>query len=479
MIQRIPEKKPKIGFFAVAHGTYWEQFDGLKENMQEYHSLLASIINKNDVELIDLGIIDDSISAFKAAEKILDVDLVFCNMITYATSSVFAPILKIINAPIVLIAAQPRSALDYAKANTFMQLENDNICSVPEFCGVAIRLGKNINDIIIGKLKNDPFVLTEISRWCDIAKALHCIKGARVGLMGHVLESMYDMHSDPTAIFSTFGIHSPLLEIDDLLVEYEKVTKEEIQEYKDIILNEFDLPEPQSDPLTTKLTHQDLEISAKCAAALERFRITHQLDGLAYFYQGKAGSDNRLLASSLIVGNSLLIARGIPMCGEYDIKTCIAMLIFDSIGIGGSFAEIHPFDFDDDCILVGHDGPHHIQLAQGKPKLRSLKAYHGKVGSGASVEFKLKEGPVTMLGITQKADGQFKFVIGEGISCEGAIPPTGNTNTRCKFLPDTRTFIKNWCLEGPTHHFALGVGHHAQTIKMLGEALGIESIIVR
>jgi len=167
------------------------------------------------------------------------------------------------------------------------------------------------------------------------------------------------------------------------------------------------------------------------------------------------------------------------MCGEFDIKTNVAMFIMDRLDIGGSFAELHPFDFDDDVILIGHDGPHHIKIANGKPILRSLTKYHGKPGSGASVEFKLKEGPITMLGITQKADGKFRFIIGEGYSKSGPIPPTGNTNTRGYFPPDTRDFIKRWSMEGPTHHYALGIGHKADVIKKIADVLGIDSVIVR
>jgi L-arabinose isomerase len=155
------------------------------------------------------------------------------------------------------------------------------------------------------------------------------------------------------------------------------------------------------------------------------------------------------------------------------------MLIMDQLDIGGSFAEFHPFDFAEDFILVGHDGPHHIRIADGKPVLRSLTKYHGKPGQGASVEFKIKEGPITMLGITQNAKGGFKFVIGEGYSKAGPIPPTGNTNTRGFFEPTTKEFVKKWVMEGPTHHYALGVGHHAETIRLIGEVLGIETVIVR
>ena len=239
------------------------------------------------------------------------------------------------------------------------------------------------------------------------------------------------------------------------------------------------MPEPVSDPVTSKLTDEDKYRAARDAVALDKLIDAYHLTGLAYYYEGTEGSLNREVATNFIVGNSILNAEGFPMCGEFDIKTCIAMLIMDRLNIGGSFAEFHPFDFREDFILVGHDGPHHLAIAEGKPVLRSLKKYHGKPGSGASVEFKIKEGPITMLGITQTADGRFKFVIGEGESRKGPIPPTGNTNTRGFFAPDTRTFIRKWVMEGPTHHYALGVGHHAETIKKIADVLGIEAVIVK
>ena len=481
MIERKKPRTARIGIFAVAHGTYWGQFPGLYENIMGYHRDFCDITGSFDVEVVDFGMVDSSEKAFETADRILaaGIDVLFCNMVTYATSSVFAPVIRAVNLPVVLIALQPRKALDYTKASTFMQLENDNICSVPEFIGVAVRMGKQVRDVIIGTLYDDEEARREVARWCDIAKVLHALKGARIGLMGHVLEAMYDMHADPTAVSAAFGVHVPLLEIDDVVRLYETVTEAEIQEKEALILAEFDTPVPVSDPVTRKLTLEDLRQAAHTAAALDKLVEERNLTGLAYYYEGSPDSIQRRVASSFIVGNSILNAQGVPMCGEFDIKTCIAMLIMDRLDIGGSFAEFHPFDFAEDFILVGHDGPHHIRIAEGKPVLRSLTKYHGKPGQGASVEFKIKEGPITMLGITQNASGGFKFVIGEGYSKAGPIPPTGNTNTRGFFEPTTKEFVKKWVMEGPTHHYALGIGHHAETIRLIGEILGIESVIVR
>lgn len=481
MIERKVKREGRIAFFSVVHAVYFDQFEGLEESLNKYHADTIELVRKNGVEVVDYGIVGSNSRAFEVADLIAGdkIDVIFCNMITYATSSVFAPIVQNTSAPIVLVALQPLQGMDYTKACTFMQLENDNICSVPEFTGVAIRMGRPVKDVIIGCLYDDEEAEAAVAEWCEIAKVLNGLKGARMGLMGHVLESMYDMHADPTAVAAAFGLHVPLLEIEDIVREYNKVTDEEIEAKKALICAEFDMPDPKSDPVTMKLTEKDLAHAARGAAALDRFIEKYKLDGLAYYYEGEAGTIQREVATSFIVGNSILNAQGTPMCGEFDIKTLIAMFIMDKLGIGGSFAEFHPFDFREDFILVGHDGPHHIAIAEGKPILRSLIKFHGKPGSGASVEFKIKEGPITMLGITQGANGQFKFVIGEGESKKGPIPPTGNTNTRGFFAPTTKEFIKRWVMEGPTHHYALGIGHHADTIKKIADVLGIEAVIVR
>jgi len=90
------------------------------------------------------------------------------------------------------------------------------------------------------------------------------------------------------------------------------------------------------------------------------------------------------------------------------------------------------------------------------------------------VEFKIREGPLTMLGITVNAQGGLKFVVAEGESLRGPIPPTGNTNTHALFGPDLRTFLRRWTAEGPTHHFALGIGHHGDELETIAGVLCVE-----
>lgn len=504
----VKRRKPlsaNIGLASVGLDTYWAQCPGLLDDMKRkedaFAAKLASGAGAGSVPgaeacsvpgaeapgLFRFGMADNPqrAAAMVPAMKAADLDLLFVDMATYATSSTFVPFVRELTCPIVLVALQPDERLDYGHATIYRQLLNDDLCAVPEFTGVAERLGRPVADVVIGRLDGDSAADEQIRQWCAVARVLHDLRRARVGLMGHALEAMYDMQVDPTAVARAFGCHVALCEPDEILRFYQVLQSaasaadiEAVAAMKRRILDFFDTPDPVSDPWTEKLTDHDLDVAARAAVSLERFIEKRALDGLAYYYEGQPGSETRELVTNFIVGNSLLTAAGFPMCGEFDLKNCIAMMIFDRLDIGGSFAEFHPIDFGRGTVLVGHDGPHHLNIASGRPVLRSLKKYHGKPGSGAGVEFSIKEGPITMMSIGLKRDGSFKFIVAEGESLVGPIPATGNTNTHGYFGPDVCAFLRRWSLEGPTHHFALGIGHHAAELRKLGHALGIETVVV-
>ncbi len=478
-LSRKVNEKPRIGVIGVGHYTYWDQFPGLLDEMYKKQELFIEKIPEY-VDVVDFGLIDDAEKAYLAVKSLETegLDLLFCDMVTYATSGTIGIIFRTLNIPIVLVALQPLEGLDYSKASTYMQLMNDDICSMPEFTAAALRMGKPVPETIIGTLHNDNQADKQIDEYCRIARVLHGLKNAQFGHIGHSLNSMLDMNFDPTMITAWFGSHVKHCEAHQIVACYEKVTNEETESAKLKILSFFDTPDPVSDPISMKLQEDDLTLSARVYAALDNFVTVNKLTGLAYYYDGPEGSIERQVMTSLAVGNSLLTAKNIPMCGESDIKTLVALFIMDRLGIGGSFAELHPVDFAGDFVLVGHDGPHNVSIAEGKPVIRSLKKFHGKPGSGAGVEFKIKTGPITILSINSTYDGKFKFIIAEGESCEGPIPPTGNTNTRGRFKPDVKSFLTKWIKESPTHHFSLGVGHHAASLVKIAGYLKIEAVVV-
>ena len=312
---RVPRRRPlsaRIGVFGVGYHAYWAQFEGLRQELLEKQATFVGMVKEHGVEVIDFGMVDDARSAYALLPKLkaAGLDLVFCDMLTYATSASFGAIARGLDVPLVLVALQPLPALDYTTASTYMQLCNDDFCSVPEFTGVAIRMGRKPPPVILGTLHDDPAARAEIRGWCQIARVLHDLQRARIGHFGHPIEHMLDMQTDQTALTSAFGCHIVQTEADDLLRFDRAVSEAEVAEKKEQVLNLFDTPDPVSDPVTTRLTDEDLQVAARVAVSLEKFVDHHELDGLAYYYAGEEASPLRRLVTNLIVGNSLLTAAG-------------------------------------------------------------------------------------------------------------------------------------------------------------------------
>jgi L-arabinose isomerase len=470
----------KIGVFGCGCWFYWHQFEGLKARLIEHQTYFEDRLRSAGFDILSGGLVDSPRVAVATGDMFRreGIDFCICYMSTYALSSTVLPIVQRAGVPMIIASLQPSKAMDYARGTTFMQLEHDNQTSLPEICCALQRANIPLPGIVVGTLYDDPRAWQRIVDWCKVARAYAAVRDARIGVMGHVYEGMLDMNSDPTMFDARFGMHCQHIEMDDLQVRVDAVTEDELAYKMDQIRALFEFPEPGSDPIAGPAQPQDVAWSARVACGLDRLVTDMNLTGLAYYYRGLDGNAYERLGASLIVGSSLLTARGVPVAGELDIKNCVAMLIVDRLEAGGSFAEIHPCDFEQDIVLVGHDGPHHIAVAQGRPVLRGLRLYHGKRGAGVSVEFQIKHGPVTCVGLTQTYDGRFKFVVAEGESLPGPIPPTGNTNTRCHFAPDVGTFIERWSLAGPTHHFALGTGHIARLIEGFARCWGIECVNV-
>jgi L-arabinose isomerase len=165
------------------------------------------------------------------------------------------------------------------------------------------------------------------------------------------------------------------------------------------------------------------------------------------------------------------------VAGEYEVKNVLAMKMMDELGAGGSFTEFYAADFADDVVLMGHDGPGHTGIAEGRCKVRPLEVYHGKVGRGLSVEMSVKHGPVTVLSMVEDG-GSFLLLIAEGTVEAGPTLEIGNTNSRFRFGLGARGFMEAWNAQGPAHHCAAGVGHVGGRLKKVAALLGIRAVQV-
>lgn len=468
-------RKPKIGIVSLGHAVYWPQFDGLLDELKQKEKEFAGYFS-DECDIFMGGFADTVDSAFEVVKscKKEDLDALFLIMTTYVTSAVAAPFAVYLDVPQILVGIQPLDHLDYKKTTTYMQLANDDICAMPEVAGVYERLGKKLPDFLIAASSEKEKIRDEVSVWVKALKAKAAFKYAKIGYLGHTYEGMYDMHTDPTAFTRAFGAHVKMLEMCELIEYVNETSNEAVLRKIEEIKSTFTICEPSIDPLTDFVTDKDLEFSAKIACGLEKFIYKNGLCALAYYYKGENNNLYEQVAANLIIGNTLLTSAGIPLAGEADLKTAASMLITNRVGGGGSFAELHPFDASDDIVLIGHDGPHNINISDRKPILRKLKKFHGKSGNGIGVEFNIKAGPVSLLSTSVTRSGDMKFVYANATSIAGDIPQTGNTNTRCAFSMSATEFIKKWCGSGPTHHLALGTGDNRRAIELFAKIMGIE-----
>jgi len=460
----------RAGVFGIGLAAYWPQFGGLKERLQGYQREVESRIAGFGIEVVSAGLVDNAAAAVEAGRRFAaaDLDLIVCYVGTYATSSQVLPVVQRAGLPVLVLNLQPVPALDYEHTDTGEWLANCSTCCVPEISNAFARARVKFR-VVSGTLADDPAAWDEIAGWCAAARVANALRNARIGFLGHTYPGMLDMYSDFTMVTAQTGAHIEVLEMCDLNQSVEAVTGDEVEARLEEARRTFEIVDAPAD---------DLDWAARVAAGLDRMVAGFRLNGLTYYYRGLDGNPYERLGAGLILGNSLLTARGIPASGEGDLKTCLAMMILDRFGAGGSFTEFYAMDFRENFVLMGHDGPAHLAISARRPVLRGLGLYHGKRGSGVSVEFSVKTGPVTILGLTQTAEGRLKLIAAEGESIPGPILRIGNTNSRLRFGQGPRAFVNRWCHEGPTHHCALGVGHVASAIARFAELIGLELVRV-
>lgn len=487
-----PVAQARIGLYSAGLQTYWAQFPGLRDCLLGYNQFIEKRLAAYG-QVFNAGLVDTEEAGKKAGEyfNANNVDIVFSHSATYYTSACVLPIHQICAAPAVILNLQPTPEMAYDKTGTDRWLAQCVACPIPEISNAFNRANIPFRAVngLLGLSETPAFALAdeatnqrpeavrawkEIGEWCMAASVKRTLGAARFGFLGGYYSGMLDMYSDLTMLQAQTGIHVEVLEMCDLEKCLRDVTDGEAAAKERQIMDFFEISgDSPSDPIAKRPTQEQIEWSCRVAAAQERLVRERNLDALAYYYHGQDGNLYEQIQSGFIVGHSLLTAAGIPCSGEGDIKTALAMKICDTLATGGSFCEIVAADFNRDTMIIGHDGPFHIMISKGKPILRGMGVYHGKRGSGVSVEAKVRPGPVTTLGVTQTGDGKLKLNISQGEAVDAPILMNGNTSTHIKFPLKPAEYMDKWFQEAPTHHCALSVGHNAGLFQKTAELLGI------
>ncbi|MEN3358036.1 MAG: L-arabinose isomerase, partial [Mycobacteriales bacterium] len=459
-----------VGLVAGGLGAYWPQFPDLLPQLRRSAARVSERMRELDCEVVDVGFISDAPDGAAAAERLraAGCDVIVAFLTTYMTATMLLPVAQRSGAPVLLLNLQPTETMDHATFDTGQWLAYCGACPLPEMVNAFRRAGIDTRSVS-GYLEENR-AWDRIARWVRAAGVRGALRHGRHGLLGHLYPGMLDVATDLTLVPAQLGGHVEVLEIDDVRVRAEQVTAAETADRVELTREIF--------TVDTTVAEDDLRWAAQVSVALDRLVDDFALDSLAYYHRGLDGETHERVGAGLILGASLLTARGIPAAGEYELRTSLAMLVLDRLGAGGSFTEFQALDFTAGVVEMGHDGPAHLAISNSRPILRGLGVYHGKRGWGVSVEFDVKHGPVTLLGLGQERDGRFRFVVAEGEVVPGPHLRIGNTTSRVDFGCHPGEWVDAWSVSGVGHHWALGTGYRAAELRAVADLLDLDTVTV-
>jgi len=443
-----PKVRPRVGLLPTGHNYYWDQFPRLKGmGLGMYAHLREMLDQVADVVAPDL--IDNPEEARRAGEmfKREKVDLVLVFPFGYTPSMDIVPAVKDLDVPIRLLNAHEDRSYDYASADTTLYLHHEGVCCIPEFAGALTSLGKRFR-VRTGHF-DDPRLREELANDFSGAAAARFFRQMNVGLIGQVYTGMADMPIDEHRLLRATGRLLVRPEVEEIENAYRRVTEAQLEDMYRQFREMYDVDR--------SVTNGHMRFSAQVAVAFDEIIVNrYDIHAFGFYWWGEQELVTQLRAQAGLAV-SRLASLGRPGVTEGDVKSAMAMKILDLLGGGGMFVEFFSMDFDEDFILMGHDGPSNINVAQGRPRLTHLDVHHGKSGHGLGIDFDMQEGPVTLLNLTQfDAGDTFKLIYSVAV----------------------HEFIDDWCQQGPSHHIALGVGDHSVALETFAEAMGFRAVRV-
>ncbi len=454
--------RPRIGLLSTGHFYYWDQFPRLKElGLRMYERLRAHL--QQIGEIIAPELVDTMEKARRAGEffRRQDLDILLVFPFGYTPGMCVLPALENVDVPIRLLNAHEDSSYDYNHADTTVYLHHEGVCCIPEYAAGLVSMGRQFR-VLTGPFGSQR-LWAEVRADCEGAAAARAFRSANMGLIGQTYTNMVDMPIDEHRLLRATGRMLIRPEVEEIEEAYRRATPDQLEEMVAQFRELYEVDDT--------VTDDHLKSSAQLAVAYDEVIHKHDIQAFGYFWWGEKELIAQLRSQSALAV-SRLAALGRPGVTEGDVKTAAAMKILDLLGAGGMFVEFFGMDFDEDFLLLGHDGPGNINVAEGRPRLQHLDVHHGKSGHGLGIDFDVKQGPVTLLNLSQFDAGEtFKLVYTTAEVIPGEILRIGNPNCRVRLSRPIHEFIDAWCQQGPAHHIALAIGDVARQIETFAEAM--------
>ena len=468
------ETKARAAVFSIALNAYLPQFPQLVPEFEAQYEAFKKTI-PDTVEIIDGGMVTTKEQAQAAGDlfRAADVDIVFLQLLTYATSYNMLPAVRDLNVPVVLVNLQKVRCLDFETAGTAEWLGIGYAGgAVGEMVADLNRAGKR-HAVITGVVEGgDPQVAAEIEDWCRAAQVRRRLRYTNLAQIGRPYPGMMDLYIDETNLYHRMGLYTKQFDWEKMWAIADDVTDEDAIAAKVADIHDtFDIIGDYDEASIREM--------ARYVIAFEQWVKDEELGFVASHYDGFAQGKAGVLDSMLIPAFSMLIKQGIACAVEGDIKVAMGMSIMKTISGACQLSEFYTFDFNDDVVLIGHSGSGDADFSTArKASMEIVPVFHGKTGGGFLTRFYPKAGPITYLGITQDADGNFKFVVSEGVIEDGPTLGNGDTTFRTRFSIGAREWNNRWCECGPTHHFAAAQGSYTDTILKVAKILDVPVDVV-
>ncbi len=461
--------KPKIGLFVTAlleddynkTGHMRPKMSGATDRIAQILSPFGEIVNPGFIEYEPDA--DRATQMFNSSE----VDLIIAIELAYQKGIIPMRTLLRVNAPILVWNTQQiRRLPDNADFDLIM--ENSGMAGLPELTSALIRSGRQFE--LLTSHIDDPDGLAQIGQYAKAAGAIRRLEKMRIGVIGHPFEGMTDLMVDYLSLRDVVGPVCWPLEPEKVAVAASEMDAKRVQKFMKSQADQHDASE---------MPEVLFDHSARLALAMLDVAREYKFDGLATFDQIWLTDPRVGIIPSY--GTSYLCAEHIPVATEADVTTLSAMMILQELAGDVTFLENYVIDFDEDAIILSHDGHGNPAMAADPKQVRIKPSiyYEGVNGRGAGFEFAYKPGDVTILSLIPLGDGYWRLIVGEGESLPLIPRPVAAPQMLFRYKNGTITeFCDRWLLAGSPHHMALAYGHHADQIKKLGRLLGVEVISI-
>ncbi|HPO13147.1 MAG TPA: hypothetical protein PLI09_06850 [Candidatus Hydrogenedentes bacterium] len=339
---------------------------------------------------------------------------------------------------------------------------NHGIHGVQDLASMLRRHGKHY-EIVAGP-GNEPLVFSHAANIARAALAAKLFRGMRILSLGAPFKGMGDFSVPEAVLKEKFGITVEEKMLDDLEMEAEVITEEEIEAERMSDAEHYDLP------LSKEVHRRSLRVGLGLRKMLER-------GGYSAFSMNFQAFDRSEGPANTVpfLETSKAMARGIGYAGEGDVLTAALVGALSAAFGRTTFTEIFCPDWEGNMLFLSHMGEINPEVASGRPRIFEKPYPFSAAQNPAVLTCSVEPGMALFVNLAPGPDDSFSLIFepvdvqddSDAVNMQDAI--------RIWVRPGMAIsrFLENYSRLGGTHHSALLLGLPGSAIQAFGAFLGL------